>query len=58
MVDRDTSEKIKVIRDRLCRRFGYDEASADVVLRDVAGLFARAAVEPEEPAAVDGEAAA
>ncbi len=55
VVDRDTSEKIKVIRDRLCRRFGYDEASADVVLRDVAGLFARAAAQPAEPRDVDGE---
>lgn len=42
VVDPDTDEKIKVIRDRLCRRFGYDEASAEVVLRDVAGLFVRA----------------
>ncbi|MEZ6017058.1 MAG: serine protein kinase [Planctomycetota bacterium] len=41
VVDPDTREKIAVIRDRLCRQFGYDERSADVVLRDVAALFAR-----------------
>ena len=43
VVDPDTREKIAVIRDRLCRQFGYDERSADVVLRDVASLFARGA---------------
>lgn len=48
VVDPDTDEKIKVIRDRLCRRFGYDEASAEVVLRDVAGLFVRAEAEAAE----------
>ena len=41
VVDPDTQEKISVIRDRLCREFGYDELSADEVLQYVAGLFAR-----------------
>ena len=61
VVDRDTGEKIAVIRDRLCRRFGYDEASADVVLRDVAGLFVRSEEETARAAAAgdgDDEAAA
>lgn len=42
VVDPDTAAKIAVIRDRLVRQFGYDEVSADQVLRRVAGLFARA----------------
>ncbi len=41
VVDPDTQEKISVIRDRLCREFGYDELAADEVLHHVAGLFAR-----------------
>ena len=41
VVDPATEEKIGLIRDRLCERFGYDEASADLVLQDVASLFAR-----------------
>ena len=41
VVDPDTQEKINVIRDRLCREFGYDELSAEEVLQHVAGLFAR-----------------
>ena len=42
VVDPDTAAKIEVIRDRLVRQFGYDEISADLVLRKVAGAFARA----------------
>jgi serine protein kinase len=49
VVDPDTREKIAVIRDRLCRQFGYDERSADVVLRDVAALFSRGAGEGAKP---------
>ena len=30
-----------MIRERLMRRFGYDEVAADEVLAHVAGLFAR-----------------
>ena len=48
VVDPDTQAKIAVIRERLMRRFGYDELSADDVLQHVAGLFARgAAAAPE-----------
>jgi serine protein kinase len=49
VVDPDTREKIAVIRDRLCRQFGYDERSADVVLRDVAALFSRGAGDGTKP---------
>ena len=55
VIDPDTDEKIKVIRDRLCRRFGYDEASAEIVLRDVAGLFVRAEAEAAESQASAGK---
>ena len=48
VIDPDTQEKIAVIRDRLMRQFGYDEMSADEVLREVASLFARAEVRPED----------
>ncbi len=41
IVDPDTQEKIGVIRDRLMREYGYDELSADEVLQQVAGIFAR-----------------
>ena len=45
VVDPDTRAKINVIRDRLVRRFGYDEMSAEAVLQEVASIFARG----EEP---------
>jgi serine protein kinase len=48
VVDPDTQEKIAVIRDRLCREFGYDELSADEVLHHVAGLFASGEAKPVE----------
>ena len=54
VVDPDTQEKIAVIRHRLMRQFGYDEPSADEVLREVAGLFERSETEHSSP----GEAAA
>ena len=47
VVDPDTEEKIRVIRDRLMRQFGYDEVSATEVLSEVAGLFERGE-EPEQ----------
>ncbi|MCP3915502.1 MAG: serine protein kinase [bacterium] len=47
VVDPDTQDKINVIRDRLMRQFGYDEMSADEVLREVASLFARSEQRPE-----------
>ena len=49
VIDPATEEKIAVIRDRLCERFGYDEASANLVLQDVASLFARS-----DPAGAEG----
>ncbi len=60
VVDPDTQEKIAVIRDRLIRRFGYDERSANTVLRDVASLFVRAEEEAQDDdeAGEGGEAAA
>ncbi|HPF15498.1 MAG TPA: serine protein kinase, partial [Planctomycetota bacterium] len=41
VVDPDATAKIAVVRDRLVRRFGYDELSASAILQEVAGLFAR-----------------
>jgi serine protein kinase len=41
VVDPDTGRKIAQIRERLMHQVGYDRASADEVLRHVAGLFAR-----------------
>ena len=47
VVDPDTQEKIAVIRDRMCREFGYDEVSAEEVLQYVAGIFARGEAKQE-----------
>lgn len=41
VVDRDTQEKIDVVRSRLIRDFGYNEESATDVLHYVASIFAR-----------------
>ena len=41
VVDPDTRKKIQVIRDRLIDQFGYEEATAELVLDYVADLFAR-----------------
>jgi serine protein kinase len=41
VIDPETREKIKVIRNRMCEQFGYDEKSAEEVLQYVAALFAR-----------------
>jgi serine protein kinase len=56
VVDPEAEQKISVIRRRLMEQFGYDESSASEVLREVADLFARADIEPEE--LPDQEAAA
>ncbi|QDV06909.1 PrkA AAA domain protein [Planctomycetes bacterium Poly30] len=53
VIDPATEEKIAVIRDRLCERFGYDEASATLVLQDVASLFARS--DPGGPSGGSGK---
>ncbi len=41
VVDPSTRQKIQVIRDRLIEQYGYDEATAEMVLDHVADLFAR-----------------
>jgi len=41
VVDRDTQEKIDVVRGRLIKNFGYDDESATDVLNFVASIFAR-----------------
>lgn len=51
VVDPDALSKIAVIRDRLVRDNGYDHASAERVLRLVAGLFARGETKPLPEAA-------
>jgi serine protein kinase len=41
VVDRETQEKIDVVKQRLIKNFGYDEVSATDVLNFVASIFAR-----------------
>src|SRR5437870_2988225 len=41
VVDRQTQEKIDVVKARLIRDFGYNESSATDVLTFVASIFAR-----------------
>lgn len=41
VVDKDTQEKIDVVKSRLVRDFGYNEQSATDVLNYVASIFAR-----------------
>ncbi len=41
VVDRETQEKIDIIKARLIRYFGYNEVSATDVLNYVASIFAR-----------------
>ena len=41
VVDRQTQEKIDVVKQRLIKNFGYDEVSATDVLNYVASIFAR-----------------
>ncbi|MDX2038890.1 MAG: serine protein kinase [Isosphaeraceae bacterium] len=41
VVDRDTQEKIDIVKSRLIRSYGYDEDSATDVLNYVASIFAR-----------------
>lgn len=40
-VDKDTQEKIEVVKSRLIKNFGYDEISANDVLSYVASIFSR-----------------
>jgi serine protein kinase len=41
VVDKETQEKIDVVKGRLIKNFGYDEESATDVLNFVASIFAR-----------------
>jgi serine protein kinase len=41
VIDKDTQEKIDVVKSRLIRDFGYNEQSATDVLNYVASIFAR-----------------
>jgi serine protein kinase len=41
VVDKDTQEKIDIVKGRLIRSYGYDEDSASDVLNYVASIFAR-----------------
>ena len=41
MVDKESQEKIEVVKQRLIRNYGYDEISATDVLTYVASIFAR-----------------
>jgi serine protein kinase len=41
VTDKDTQEKIDIVRSRLIKDFGYDEISANDVLSYVASIFAR-----------------
>src|SRR5438132_7195576 len=41
VVDKETQEKIDVVKGRLIRNYGYDEESATDVLQYVASIFAR-----------------
>ena len=41
VVDKDTQEKIDIVKGRLIRNYGYDEDSATDVLNYVASIFAR-----------------
>ena len=41
VVDKETQEKIDIVKQRMIRDFGYDEESATDVLQFVASIFAR-----------------
>ena len=41
VIDKDTQDKIDVIKSRLIKYYGYNEASANDVLSFVASIFAR-----------------
>ena len=48
VVDKDTQEKIDIVRTRLIKEFGYDEISATDVLHYVASIFARGDVKDKK----------
>ena len=41
VVDRETQEKIDIVKQRLIKNYGYNEESATDVLNFVASIFAR-----------------
>jgi serine protein kinase len=41
VIDKETQEKIDIVKSRLIRNFGYNEESATDVLQYVASIFAR-----------------
>ena len=41
MVDKDTQEKIEVVKSRLIKNYGYCEVCSTDVLNYVASIFAR-----------------
>ena len=47
VVDKDTQEKIDIVKARLIRNYGYNEESATDVLQYVASIFARGDVKDE-----------
>jgi len=48
VVDKDTQEKIEVVKSRLIKDYGYDEISATDVLNYVASIFARGDTKGED----------
>lgn len=48
VVDKDTQEKIEIVKTRLIKDFGYDEISAIDVLHYVASIFARGDVKNKQ----------
>lgn len=48
VVDKDTQEKIDIVKTRLIKEFGYDEISAIDVLHYVASIFARGDVKDKK----------
>ena len=49
VVDKDTQEKIDIVKARLIRNYGYNEDSATDVLNYVASIFARGDVKTRQP---------
>ena len=47
VVDKDTQEKIDIVKQRLIRNYGYNDESATDVLNFVASIFARGDVKGE-----------
>jgi serine protein kinase len=48
VIDRETQEKIDIVKNRLIKNFGYNEESATDVLQFVASIFARGDVMEEK----------